>query len=126
MTNAAIYNSAVSIRSNVTKTGYAEMQESIIEDTKFDDKDLPTYHMLKNLFPEIICLSIIPLNSHSNDFPILEVESLLNLEAENQSQLCQLQHEKCLNNLEVVIPLMAEKIKGTYSNYDDHMTKKFK
>ena len=47
--NSALYNSAVSMLSNVTKTGYAEMQESNIEDTEFDYKYLPTYHMLKNI-----------------------------------------------------------------------------
>ena len=48
------------------KTGYAEMRKLIIEDTKFDIKDLPTYQMLKNR-PKLSCLSITPLNSHAND-----------------------------------------------------------
>ena len=80
--NAEMYNSAVTMLSNVKKTGYAEMQESIIEDNKSDDKDFPTYHTLTKKCPKISRLSIIPLNSHSNDFTILEFESLLEIEAE--------------------------------------------
>ena len=62
--------------------------------------------MLTKQFPKISCLSIIPLNSHSNDFPILELKSLLELEAESHSQMDQQQHEEGLNNLEAVVPLM--------------------
>ena len=43
------------------------MRESITEDTKFDDNEFWTYHMLKKNCLKISCLSIIPLNHHSND-----------------------------------------------------------
>ena len=79
--NSAMYNSEVSMISNVTKTGYAEILESILKDAKFDDKDLRTYHMLTKNSPKTSYLSIITLNYHSNDFPILEFKLILEIEA---------------------------------------------
>ena len=46
--NAIMFNWAVYILSNVTETGYAEMWESILDNTKYDDNDLLTYHRLKH------------------------------------------------------------------------------
>ena len=65
---------------NITKNGYVEMWESILEDTKFDKNDFRTYHLLTKNCPKISCLSIIPPNCHSNDvkFPVaLNSNSLL-------------------------------------------------
>ena len=87
------------------------MRESIIEDTKFDDKYFPTYHMLTKNRPKISRLSIIPLNYHSNYFSILGLKLILELETEIQSQLYQRHHEEFLNNLEAVVLLMAKKLK---------------
>ena len=74
VTNSAMYKSVLSVLVDVIETGYAEIQESILENNKLDDMYLPTYHILTKHCPRISHLLIIPLNSHSNDFTILDFE----------------------------------------------------
>eukprot|EP00978_Attheya_sp_CCMP212_P046944 scaffold421139_cov28-Attheya_sp.AAC.1 len=92
VSTAVLYNTAVAMLSTATKTGYALIRRRFIEDSKFDGKDLPLFHMLTKNRPKISPLLIVPVNSHSNELigaagPVIEFESLLEEAAELQNIL---------------------------------------
>eukprot|EP00978_Attheya_sp_CCMP212_P033373 scaffold134379_cov33-Attheya_sp.AAC.2 len=91
MLTAVLYNTAVGMLSTTTKTGYALIRRRFIEDSKFDGKDLPSFHMLTKNRPKKSPMLIVPVNLHSNELigagPVIEFESLLEEAAELQNIL---------------------------------------
>jgi hypothetical protein len=121
VTKASMYQSAVSMLSNSTKTGYADMRANFLKEGNMDEDDLPSYYLLTKNRPNVTPFGLTPSNTYCNDLPVDEFESVLELEAEMQRQ--QLEE---VNNIEGAVDVLpAAKIDGTYSDYFDHMSKKF-